>query len=47
MSNALSSGLYTGGRERSTDGMIRGGAGAAGWESKGYESLAGSHMDVK
>ncbi len=45
-SNALSSGPYTGGREHSTDGMIRGGAGVAGWESKGYESLVGSHMDT-
>jgi hypothetical protein len=36
-----------GGRERSTDGMIRGEAGAEGWESKGYESSAGSHMDTK
>jgi len=47
MSNAVSSGPYIGGRERSTDGMIRGGGGAAGWESKGYESLAKSHKDTK
>lgn len=43
----MSSGPYMGGRERSEDGMIRGGAGTAGWESKGYESLVGSQMDTK
>ena len=43
----MSSGLYTGGRERSTDGMIRGGVGEVGSDNKGYERLARVHTGTK